>query len=90
MPDISVITACCPADEIFLRDGFEALAGQVNVEWEWVIVEDGPTTAAKSVQEWDARIRWANTPSIAGPANARNLAIAMAKAPLIRNVGAYP
>ena len=90
MPDISVITACGPADEIFLRDGFEALAGQVNVEWEWIIVEDGPTTAAKSVREWDARIRWANTPSIAGPANARNLGLAMAKAPLIRNVGAGP
>lgn len=60
------------------------------MEWEWVIVEDGSTTAAKSVQEWDTRIRWANTPSIAGPASAINLAIAMAKAPLIRHVGVYP
>ena len=73
-----------------MRDGFVSLAGQVNVEWEWVIDEDGPTAAAKSVPEWDARIRWANTPSIAVPANARNLAIAMAKAPLIRNVDADP
>ena len=88
MPDISVITACAPADASFLQDGFESLKVQVGVDWEWVIVEDGPTIAAASVQDWDSRIRWSNTPHVAGPANARNLAITMATAPIIRNLDA--
>jgi len=88
MPDISVFTACSPADVAFLQDGFESLRGQEGVDWEWVIVEDGPTIAAASVQDWDSRIRWSNTPHVAGPANARTLAITLATAPTIRNLDA--
>ncbi|RZI90381.1 MAG: glycosyltransferase, partial [Microbacterium sp.] len=73
MPTISVITACAAVDVPYLQDAYDSLVSQNDVDWEWILVEDGPTDDAKRFAEGDERVIWLNLPKSAGPANARNL-----------------
>ncbi|MBC9733841.1 glycosyltransferase family 2 protein [Nocardioides marmotae] len=88
MPTISVITACAAADVTYLQDAYDSLTSQTDVDWEWILVEDGPTEDAKRFARGDERVIWLNLPKSAGPANARNLGAAAASSQLLRTLDA--
>lgn len=88
MSTISVITACAATDVTYLQDAYDSLASQTDVEWEWILVEDGPTEDAKRFGSGDERVIWLNLPKSAGPGNARNLGVATASSPLLRTLDA--
>lgn len=81
-PHISVVVACGPGHEIFLQDALDSVAGQTFAAFECVVCNDTgkPLDVAAMGHPW---VRVVNTEGRAGPAVARNTAIAAAQAPLI-------
>lgn len=81
-PHISVIVACGPGHEEFLQDALDSVAGQTFPGIECVVCNDTghPLDVAAMGHPW---VRVVNTEGGAGPAVARNTAIAAARAPLI-------
>ncbi len=88
MPVISILTACAASDAPLLEGAYRSLVSQSLEDWEWVLVEDGPTTAAAGMVARDDRVRWTNLAVTGGPANARNLGAGTARAGLLRNLDA--
>ena len=80
-PHISVIIACGPGHDIFLQDALDSVAGQTFPALECVVCNDTgqPLDVAAMGHPW---VRVVNTAGGAGPAVARNTAIAAARAPL--------
>ena len=87
-PVITVITPFAPADRQFLERAYASLAAQSLENWEWIVSEDGPTDTARDLPTWDSRITWVNSGRSSGPAAARNMAAAVARGPLVRNLDA--
>jgi len=81
-PHISVCIACGPGHDIFLKDALDSVAGQTFPLIECVVANDTgqPLDVVKMGHPW---VRVVDTGGGAGPAVARNTAIAAAKAPLI-------
>ena len=81
-PHISVVIACGPGHELFLQDALDSVAGQSFQGFECVVCNDTgkPLDVAAMGHPW---VRVVNTGGRAGPAVARNTAIAAARAPLI-------
>ncbi len=81
-PHISVCIACGPGHEQFLQDALDSVAGQSFPLIECVVCNDTGASldVAAMGHPW---VRVVHTEGRAGPAIARNTAIAAAKAPLI-------
>jgi len=84
---ISVITAALAADIQFADRLRDSVLQQTGADWEWVVQEDGPTTAWEALAS-DPRVKVGNHPTAIGPAAARNLAIARTSGDIVRNVDA--
>ena len=68
-----------------IRKLYKALCGQINKNFEWLVVDDGSTDATKTIatqyQEKDNRFRNYNRPENLpkGPSSARNFGLEKAK-----------
>lgn len=88
-PAITIITATTTSAAEMLYEAHASLASQTEQNWNWIISEDAPTTAAKALADSDPRITWFNSATHNGPAAARNLAAAQGPlSPIIRNLDA--
>lgn len=85
---ISVITAASPRDAVYVKGLAHSIISQVDSSWEWLVQEDGPTSEWRVVEELTDQVRYANSPTVNGPAVARNLAVALARGEIVRNVDA--
>jgi len=81
-PKVSVITAVYNCER-FLSEAIESVLGQTFTDFEYIIVDDGSTDKTpeiiKNFMRRDSRIITARIEN-SGPANARNVALQMAKA----------
>lgn len=86
-PQISVVTAASAEDVRFLDTIWDSIQVQRDAAWEWVIQEDGPTSAWRLVESYGS-VSYANCLQANGVAIARNLAVARSRASIIRNLDA--
>lgn len=89
-PQVSIVVACYNA-EPYLRDAMESVVGQTFADWELIVVNDGSTDGSLSflhgLAGQDARVRVIDQDNH-GQNAAANLAISIARAPLIARMDA--
>ncbi len=82
-PLVSVVMACRNGLP-FLREALDSLAGQTLASWELLLVDGGSTDgSAELAARYDPRVRVLSAPDGPPPGEARNRAVAQARAPLL-------
>lgn len=89
-PVVTIITPFYNTDTVF-HETARSVMGQSFQQWEWIIVNDGTTSAKAlsvldSYREVDPRIRIIDCPNNRGPSAARNMAVQNAKTDFVVNV----
>lgn len=90
MPLVSIITPAYAPDADHLTAAYESVASQelpAGWELEWLVQEDGATGAARTILATDDRIRHGENRHL-GVAMTRNLALALARGWLVKNLDA--